>query len=368
MAASSVLSSSGVSASSRFSLASRACSLSRWLLTDTYSPSAIDTAPATRPAIPAVKIAPRVDVAPATPTTIPATETIPSLAPRTPARSQFSFAARPPECGSPEWVAFPSATASTCSCSGLGGSLELMLPSNTTGGQIHGTLLAITGGPAGPPREWGLVHEPSWWFQERAGSRFLFVLVHRGMAPRPRSVNPLSSCRPSCRPRRPRGLHTCGSTMKADARQGEAEAAERATAATEAVLALAQKLHDQYVAEGQETRERLISEGQSRHDQVVGEATARQEELLSTGQAKYDEFVSAGKAKHDELIAEAEALVVEAQHKRAEVLAGLGSERGVLQKEIEELRTIERDHRTRLKSYLEGQLIKLEQTGADETS
>ena len=73
--------------------------------------------------------------------------------------------------------------------------------------------------------------------------------------------------------------------MKADARQGEAEAAERAKAATEAVLALAQKLHDQYVAEGQETRERLISEGQSRHDQVVGEATARQEELLSTGQA-----------------------------------------------------------------------------------
>ncbi|HZX98076.1 MAG TPA: hypothetical protein VFE92_01070 [Dermatophilaceae bacterium] len=121
------------------------------------------------------------------------------------------------------------------------------------------------------------------------------------------------------------------------------------------------------MAEGQRTRERLISEGQSRHDQVVGEATARQEELLSTGQAKYDEFVSAGKAKHDALIAEAEALVVEAQQKRAEVLAGLGSERGVLQKEIEELRTIERDHRAHLKSYLEGQLIELEQTGADET-
>ena len=37
-------------------------------------------------------------------------------------------------------------------------------------------------------------------------------------------------------------------------------------------------------------------------------------------------------------------------------------------KEIEELRTIERDYRAHLKSYLEGQLIKLEQTGADETS
>ena len=122
------------------------------------------------------------------------------------------------------------------------------------------------------------------------------------------------------------------------------------------------------MAEGQETRQRLISEGQSRHDQVVGEATARQEELLSTGQAKYDEFVSAGKAKHDELIAEAEALIAEAQHKRAEVLAGLGSERSVLQKEIEELRVSERDHHARQKAYLEGQLIKLEQSGTDESS
>jgi hypothetical protein len=85
--------------------------------------------------------------------------------------------------------------------------------------------------------------------------------------------------------------------MNADAQQAEPEAAERAKAATEAVLALAQKLHDEYVAEGLNTRERLISEGQSRHDQIVREATARQEELASTGQAKYDEFVSAGKAK-----------------------------------------------------------------------
>jgi hypothetical protein len=128
--------------------------------------------------------------------------------------------------------------------------------------------------------------------------------------------------------------------MNAD---GEAGAAGVDSAAR--VLALAQKLHDEYVAEGQNTRERLISEGQ----------------------AKYDEFVSAGKAKHDALIAEAEALVAEAQQKRAEVLQELGSERSVLQKEIEELRTFERDHRAHLKSYLEGQLIELGQTGTDET-
>jgi len=132
------------------------------------------------------------------------------------------------------------------------------------------------------------------------------------------------------------------------------------------VLALAQKLHDEYVAAGQDTREKLISEGQARHDQVVGEATAKQEELLSTGQAKYDELVSAGKAKHDALVTEAEALVAEAQQKKAQVLHELDSEREVLQKQIEELRACERDHRARQKAYVEGRLAALEQTAADE--
>ena len=61
-AVSSVSSVSGESASSRFSCAICARSLSRWLETETYSPSAIDTAPPTRPASPAVKMGPRADV------------------------------------------------------------------------------------------------------------------------------------------------------------------------------------------------------------------------------------------------------------------------------------------------------------------
>jgi len=60
-------------------------------------------------------------------------------------------------------------------------------------------------------------------------------------------------------------------------------------------------------------------------------------------------------------------MVVVAQEKGAEVLQGLSRERSVLQKEIQEMRASERDHLARQKSYLEGQLIKLEQTGTDET-
>src|SRR6516164_2488436 len=63
-AVSSVNSASGLAASSRFSCLISARWLSRWLETDTYSPSAIDTAPPTSPANPAVKIGPRFVVAP----------------------------------------------------------------------------------------------------------------------------------------------------------------------------------------------------------------------------------------------------------------------------------------------------------------
>ena len=66
----------------------------------TYSPSAIDTAPAAKPATPAVMIGPRATVAAATPTTMPAVDTIPSLAPSTPARNQFKRAETEPRCGS----------------------------------------------------------------------------------------------------------------------------------------------------------------------------------------------------------------------------------------------------------------------------
>ena len=99
-AASSSNSAAGSSRSSWRSLCNSAFSVSRWVLTETYSPNAIDTAPATRPALPAVNTGARSTVAAATPTTMPAVETIPSLAPRTAARSQFNFDDTEPSCGS----------------------------------------------------------------------------------------------------------------------------------------------------------------------------------------------------------------------------------------------------------------------------
>src|SRR6478736_3597491 len=75
-------------------------SVSRWLLTETYSPEAMLSAPPTRAATPPRKISCRSAVAPAKPITIAATETMPSFAPRTAARSRLSSPFSESECGS----------------------------------------------------------------------------------------------------------------------------------------------------------------------------------------------------------------------------------------------------------------------------
>ena len=88
MAASSRRSAAGSASSSARSRARSACSVSACECTDTYSPAAIDIAPATSPATPVIRMVAWLALAAATPTTRLAVETMPSLAPSTAARSQ----------------------------------------------------------------------------------------------------------------------------------------------------------------------------------------------------------------------------------------------------------------------------------------
>ncbi|WP_082097093.1 DivIVA domain-containing protein [Demequina gelatinilytica] len=78
------------------------------------------------------------------------------------------------------------------------------------------------------------------------------------------------------------------------------------------MLAMAQKLHDEYVAAGEEEKERLIEEGKAKAESIVERAETD------------------AKARMDEL----------------------NSERSLLETKIDDLRRFERDYRSRLKSYL----------------
>ncbi|MFN3866762.1 MAG: DivIVA domain-containing protein [Demequina sp.] len=94
------------------------------------------------------------------------------------------------------------------------------------------------------------------------------------------------------------------------------------------MLAMAQKLHDEYVQAGETERDRLIDDAKSKAESIVE-------------QAETD-----AKARMDELV----------------------SERSDLEGKIDDLRRFERDYRARLKSYLENLLGDLDHGGNAEST
>ncbi len=99
---------------------------------------------------------------------------------------------------------------------------------------------------------------------------------------------------------------------------GSAPAGGATSAAS--LLAMAQKVHDDYVLEGQREKERLLSEGRD----------------------------------------EAAVLLTTAQEERSKVLGDLTESKTKLETTVEELRGFERQYREGLRKYLEDQLVGLE--------
>ena len=86
--------------------------------------------------------------------------------------------------------------------------------------------------------------------------------------------------------------------------------------------------------------------------------------MLELAQRLHNEHVANGKAEGERIIAEArstgEQIVREAEDQRNRTLAQLEKERSGLEHKIDELRRFESDYRTRLKSYLQGLLSNVE--------
>ena len=89
--------------------------------------------------------------------------------------------------------------------------------------------------------------------------------------------------------------------------------------------------------------------------------------MLALAQRLHDEYVRNGQEEGDRIVAEARAngenLVREAETKRDETLQQLENERTLLERKIDELRNFEREYRSRLKSYLEGLLADVDSRG-----
>ena len=106
-----------------------------------------------------------------------------------------------------------------------------------------------------------------------------------------------------------------GSSAARSSRSGDQDA--------HGLIALAQRVHDEHVAEGERTR-----------DRIIGEAEKKSHEILSA-----------------------------AEKKRDDTLSPLEGQKASLEREIDGLQNFERQYRTRLKSYLSDQLRDLESSG-----
>lgn len=86
--------------------------------------------------------------------------------------------------------------------------------------------------------------------------------------------------------------------------------------------------------------------------------------IIELAQRLHDEHVAEGLSKRDQLIADAQsqatAIVTEAEAKGREELGRLERERATLEGRITELRNFERDYRQQLRTYIEGHLRDLE--------
>ena len=94
--------------------------------------------------------------------------------------------------------------------------------------------------------------------------------------------------------------------------------------------------------------------------------------IIELAQRLHDEHVAEGRAQRDQLIADAKAqaaqIVSEAESRGRDEVARLDRERAQLESRISELRNFERDYRAQLRSYIEGQLRDLETTSTSSGS
>jgi len=125
------------------------------------------------------------------------------------------------------------------------------------------------------------------------------------------------------------------------------------------VLAMAQETAEKYVSDAKTEADRMIGDARSTADRMIGEARAKADSMVGDARTQAASLERDARGK-------ATSLVQDAERKHNEIIGGLEQRKGTLEKRIEELRTFEREYRTRLKSYLESQLRDLDGRGSAE--
>ncbi|SDU40929.1 DivIVA domain-containing protein [Gordonia westfalica] len=134
------------------------------------------------------------------------------------------------------------------------------------------------------------------------------------------------------------------------------------------VLALAQDTADRLTGSARSDADAMLADAQTRADTLVSEAQSKSDAMLADARQRSEAILADAQTRSEAQLRQAQeradALQSDAERKHSEIMGTINQQRGVLEGRIEQLKTFEREYRTRLKTYLESQLEELQQRGS----
>ena len=119
-----------------------------------------------------------------------------------------------------------------------------------------------------------------------------------------------------------------------------------------------------YHEDNMDTAARVLSLAQQTADQAIADARREADETLGRARREADEVLTKARRQAEQITgdarARAESLERDAQERHRQAMGSLVTQREELERRVDDLRAFEREYRSRLKAYLEGQLRDLE--------
>lgn len=134
------------------------------------------------------------------------------------------------------------------------------------------------------------------------------------------------------------------------------------------VLSMAQEMAERLTAEAKSEADMMLTDARTKAEQLLSEARTKSDSLTNDARARAETMLNDARTRAETLERQsrdkASTLVGDAERKQAEIIGTITRDKSVLEKKIDELRTFEREYRTRLKTYLESQLRDLGERGS----
>jgi DivIVA domain-containing protein len=133
------------------------------------------------------------------------------------------------------------------------------------------------------------------------------------------------------------------------------------------VLGLAQEMADRLTAEAKSEADSMLADARNKSEQLLSDARAKSDGLVNDARSRAETMLNDARTRAETLERQsrdkAAQLVGDAERKQTEIIGSITRDKSELEKKIDQLRTFEREYRTRLKNYLESQLRDLEGRG-----